>query len=337
MTSVTVIGGGIFGLCCAWELSRRGASVRVFEAGQIGAGASGGHIGALAPHVPDNWNAKKAFQLDSLLMAPDFWAEVAVASGRPTGYARTGRLQPAVDDDALQARIEAAAQRWPAKISMRLICDPQTPLVRSGTWLQDDLTARLNPRAALAALAAAIQQRGGEVIEKTPAPPHPRGPVLWATGVQGLHDLGQDLGRKVGQGVKGQSALLRHDASDSPQIFADGLYLVPHADGTTAVGSTSENSYDHDETDASIDALLARIRALVPALSDAPLIETWAGIRPRTQSRAPILGPWPGRSGHFIANGGFKIGFGVAPKIAHVMADLILTGRDTIPDDFRLT
>jgi glycine oxidase len=49
-----------------------------------------------------------------------------------------------------------------------------------------------------------------------------------------------------------------------------------------------------------------------------------------------MLGAYPGRSGHFIANGGFKIGFGMAPKIAQVMADLILEGRDTIPDGFRV-
>ena len=35
--------------------------------------------------------------------------------------------------------------------------------------------------------------------------------------------------------------------------------------------------------------------------------------------------------GHFIANGGFKIGFGVAPLVAQVMADLVLEGRDRIP------
>jgi glycine/D-amino acid oxidase-like deaminating enzyme len=37
----------------------------------------------------------------------------------------------------------------------------------------------------------------------------------------------------------------------------------------------------------------------------------------------------------FIANGGFKIGFGMAPKIGQVMAALILDGVDLIPDDFR--
>lgn len=48
-----------------------------------------------------------------------------------------------------------------------------------------------------------------------------------------------------------------------------------------------------------------------------------------------MLGTWPGKPGHFIANGGFKIGFGIAPMVGQVMADLILDGRDTIPAEFR--
>ena len=73
----------------------------------------------------------------------------------------------------------------------------------------------------------------------------------------------------------------------------------------------------------------------MPALRDAKVLARWAGVRPRASSRAPLLGAWPGRPGHFLANGGFKIGFGMAPKIAEVMADLVLDGQDTIPVAFR--
>lgn len=311
-------------------MARRGAQVHLIESRLIGAGASGGHVGALAPHTPDRWNPKKAFQLDSLLMAAAFWAEIEAISGLPTGYARTGRLQPVPDAAALQPRLSGAAQHWPDGIGMRVTDTPATPLATPGPWLQDDLTARINPRAALAALAAAIRAKGCKITEGQPAPDHLPGPTLWATGTEGLTTL------NLGKGVKGQSALLAYALPDSPQIFTGDLYIVPHADGTTAIGSTSENSFSHDHPDAQITALIARARALCPALTDAPLIETWAGIRPRATSRAPILGPHPGRPGHFIANGGFKIGFGMAPKIAIIMADLILDGRDAIPDDFRL-
>jgi glycine oxidase len=59
-------------------------------------------------------------------------------------------------------------------------------------------------------------------------------------------------------------------------------------------------------------------------------------VRPRARSRAPMLGPWPGRPGQFVANGGFKIGFAVAPGAADLMADLLLEGRDAIPEAFRV-
>ena len=79
-----------------------------------------------------------------------------------------------------------------------------------------------------------------------------------------------------------------------------------------------------------------RARANVPALRAAPVLARWAGLRPRGRSRAPMLGAWPDRPGHFIANGGFKIGFGMAPKVAEVMADLMLEGRNGIPPGFEV-
>ncbi|TKA94428.1 FAD-binding oxidoreductase, partial [Cereibacter changlensis] len=100
---LTVRGAGIFGLATAWAAARRGAKVRLIETVRIGAGSSGGLVGALAPHVPEQWNDKKAFQFDSLAMAEGWWAEVAEASGLPTGYARLGRYQPLADARAVEA------------------------------------------------------------------------------------------------------------------------------------------------------------------------------------------------------------------------------------------
>ena len=130
--------------------------------------------------------------------------------------------------------------------------------------------------------------------------------------------------------------MLAHAAPNLPQLFADTLHIVPHRDGTTAIGSTSERDYDDPtSTDAQLDDVIARARAAVPALRDAPVIDRWAGVRPRTRSRAPMLGAHPLHDGQFIANGGFKIGFGMAPKVAQVMADLVLDGVDHIPAAFR--
>jgi glycine oxidase len=100
-----------------------------------------------------------------------------------------------------------------------------------------------------------------------------------------------------------------------------------------AVGSTSENVWS---VDGQVDDLIARARAVVPALARADVVERWAGIRPRAVTRQPVLGAWPGRPGVFVANGGFKIGFGMAPKVAEVMADLVLEARDLVPAGMRV-
>ncbi len=343
---VTVRGGGIFGLACAYEMARRGARVRLIETRALGAGASGGTVGALAPHVPENWNPKKQFQLESLLMAPVFWAEVAAAGGQDAGYAQTGRLQPLADAEAVaraESRAEGAATLWQGQASWRVVPAGQfsglVPPSPTGLLVHDTLTGRANPRGAVAALAAAITALGGQIVIGEPSDQTPdQGPVIWATGAPGLADLNAALAHPVGGGVKGQSALLAYDAGPVPQLYAEGLLIVPHADGTVAVGSTAERDYDDPtSTDAQLEALIDRARQMLPPLGSAPVIDRWAGIRPRASSRAPMLGAWPDRPGHFVANGGFMIGFGMAPKVAATMADLVLEGRDTIPAGFRVT
>ena len=337
---VTVMGAGVIGLSVAWICLQRGARVQVIDPNGVAAGASGGIVGALAPHVPEQWNAKKAFQRDSLLMAQRFWAGVEAASGLPTGYARTGRLQPLADDAAValaRSRAVGAATLWDGRASWSVVpathaaWEPPSP---TGLLIHDTLSALIHPRQATHALAAAVTAAGG-LIARDGAP---RGHVVWATGAAGLAELTAAHTRMVGTGVKGQAALFDHDARGQPQLFIDGLHIVPHGDGTTAIGSTTERDFaDGASTDAQLDDLIARARAALPVLSDAPVVARWAGVRPRSRSRAPMLGPHPFRAGEFVANGGFKIGFGMAPLMAERLADLVLDGRDAIPAEFHPT
>ena len=337
---ITVRGAGIFGLSIAWVLTQRGAAVQVIDPHGVGAGASGGIVGALAPHVPDNWNPKKQFQLESLLMAGAFWAEVEEAGGRSAGYARTGRVQPIADEAALalaHARSETAKDLWgdAAHWQVRPIADPKwcAPSA-TGLEIHDSLSGRIHPKQGCIALVAALEACG--VVVSPDGPETSR--TVHATGVAGLEALNANRPRLVGAGIKGQAALLDVGRPDAPQLFADTLHIIPHADGTTAIGSSTEREYDDPTgTDTQLDDIIARARAAVPALADAPVLARWAGLRPRSRSRAPMLGAWPDRPGHFIANGGFKIGFGMAPKVAHVMADLVLEGQNTIPQGFEVT
>ncbi len=339
MVDVTVLGAGVFGLSIAWALLRKGARVRVIDPNGIAAGSSGGVVGALAPHVPEQWNEKKAFQFDSLLMAADFWSGVEAAAGCSAGYGRLGRLQPIADDAALSlahARVAGAQALWQGQAVWEVLSAGQfgtwCPHSPSGWVIHDTLSARLHPRQACHALAAALRAHGADIVREHAL----EGSVIHATGVAGLDAISTQMARSFGNGVKGQAALLDFDMRDAPQLFVDTVHVVPHADGTVAIGSTSERDYDDGtSTDHQLDDIIARCRKAVPALGKARVIARWAGLRPRSRSRAPVLGVHPLYPDQFIANGGFKIGFGMAPKAAEVMADLVLDGVDKIPQAFR--
>ena len=340
MVDVTVMGAGIFGLSVAWACLQKGASVRVIDPNGVGAGASGGLVGALAPHTPERWNAKKAFQFESLILAERFWAEIENVSGCASGYGRTGRLQPIADERTLllaQERAEHSKDLWEGKATWQVVERTQfsdwSPESPTGLLIHDTLSARLHLRFGCFALAQAIRALGGEIVQDGVY----SGQIVWATGAQGLQELSEQLAAPVGNAVKGQAMLLGFSAPEAPQLFADALHIIPHANGTTAIGSTSERDYaSATETDTLLDDVYERAMAAFPVLRDAPILERWAGLRPRAKSRAPMLGAWPGRDGHFIANGGFKIGFGMAPKIGHVMADLVLDQHNAIPEGFRV-
>ncbi len=341
MPQIEVFGAGIFGLTVAWCLQKRGARVRVIEKRHVGAGSSGGIVGAMAPHTPDSWNAKKQFQFESLTASAAFWAEVDAVSGLSSGYGRIGRLSAVDTPRALELALERARNCddfWHGQAEWTVLPVSHfadwMPENATGFLVHDTLSARINPKAACESLARAFQIRGGEIIEGTDQGLGADATVL-ATGYEGLAEMSGRFGRSMGTGVKGQGVLLDFDARDRSQIFAEGIHFVPHENGTLALGSTSEIEWNHDsQTDEKLDALLARAVAICPGLRGAGVVGRWAGIRPRGARRTPVLGRYPGRPDTYVANGGFKIGFGVVVKAGEVMADLILNGQADIPKTF---
>ena len=73
MVDLIVRGAGVLGLTVAWEAAKRGLKVCISDPNGIASMASGGIVGALAPHVPENWNSKKQFQFQGLISAEEFW------------------------------------------------------------------------------------------------------------------------------------------------------------------------------------------------------------------------------------------------------------------------
>lgn len=337
---ITIYGAGAFGLSAAFEAQTRGAKVRVIDPNGVGFGSSGGIVGALAPHTPERWEDKKEFQLESLLMSRDHWPRIEQISGLSTGYGAMGRLQAIPNEhqlDLARFRTGSAETLWKGLAEWRVI-----PVSNAGDWaphtptgwlVHDTLSARINPARACNSLAAAILKQGGEIVTHAA----PEGKVIHATGVWGLEEMSARLGREVGNGVKGQAILLGYDLPNAPQIFTGGVHIIPHNDGTLAIGSTSERYYENPrETDALAEDLLARAIAAMPQLATAPVLKRWAGVRPRAYTRAPMMGADPDRPGEFVFNGGFKIGFGMVPLAAQKLIDMVLEDRDAILTNFKV-
>lgn len=344
-----MVGAGVYGLACALACARRGLRVLVAEATAPGAGASGGPVGALAPHPPEPWSPRKAAQLAALAGAEAYWREVAAEGGVDPGYARVGRAIPLADAAArarAAAQIEAARRRWGGAGSWRIAEAGALPgwiapaAAPAGIALET-LSARLAPRRAVAALAAAAASRGVEIRRGWRAVALGPGRARFAEGEVAAGVVVLAAGMACARlapglpvtGVKGQAARLDAAAPPgAPLLTADGLYVAPCPGGGVAVGSTAEASWAAaSSTDARLDAVIARARRLCPALAGAATLERWAGVRPRAPRPDPMVGPIPGLDRALAATGGFRTGFATAPAAAEAVAALALGGAAILP------
>jgi sarcosine oxidase subunit beta len=69
-----------------------------------------------------------------------------------------------------------------------------------------------------------------------------------------------------------------------------------------------------------------------PALAEAGLERTWAGLYEMTPDRHPVLGPTPGVEGFYLANGFSGHGFQHAPVVGKLLAEMIVDGGATTVD-----
>ena len=107
-------------------------------------------------------------------------------------------------------------------------------------------------------------------------------------------------------------------------VFSKAGYLVSKPDGLIYVGATEEEAgFDARPTVAGIAGLLALVPRLAPTLSTATFVRAWAGLRPGTPDRLPLLGRLPGWQGISLATGHFRNGILLAPVTGVLIADLL--------------
>ncbi len=326
-----VVGAGIFGLWAARHGLKTGKKVLVLEKRRLGAGASGGFMGALMPHMPDRWDKKAELQFDALSELEGLVGELEEDTGTDCGFRRCGRLVPLVHEktrDLVRYRKECAEQHWCGKFNVELM--ENSELGRCSNWLApdcapfgaqwDDFSARIDPRAYLQALASFVAAHG-EIRQDTGVvrlEPETRsvvlengdrvsaGEICVAAGWE-AYDLLQPFmeklndGKPIGRGVKGQAMLLEfaHDDKE-PILFHDGGYVIPQSNNRVATGSTSVNGWQKSdfpeahEFDPRDVGFLEDARRMAPVLKEASIIERWANVRPRNSLKVTGNAPFFG-------------------------------------------
>ncbi|WP_157967577.1 NAD(P)/FAD-dependent oxidoreductase [Cohaesibacter intestini] len=358
---VIIIGGGVFGLSIARATLAAGLSTMLIDKGEIGQGASYGLLGALLPHMSERWNEKKQFQFNALKNLSKVKVQLEEETGMSIGYDRCGRVVPLATANLRERheiRSKEAETLWngPETGYFHRVYEPSnlngwlnTDLCPEG-YAFDNFSARANPRAYCAAAKASVEKRAGTLLECTEVvdikdtgngaevtlksgETLSAGIVVLAAGYRSFPMLERLTGLEaLGKGIKGQALIAKVGQADGlPILYDRKIYVVPHDGGVCAIGSTTEEEWDDENsTDERCDDIWAHANTLCPMLKDAQILQRWAGIRPKATKRDPMVGFLPNSKSIFVATGGFKIGFGLAYDIAQVSVERIAGLETTI-------
>ncbi|MBO0656615.1 glycine oxidase ThiO [Streptomyces triculaminicus] len=363
---VLVIGGGVIGLVTAWRAAQRGLRVAVADPAP-GQGAAQVAAGMLAAVTELHYGEQTllALNLASARRYPAFTAELEEASGVETGYRACGTLAVALDADdrahlrelhALQLRSGLDAQ-WLSGRECRRLEPMLAPGVRGGLRVDGD--HQTDPRRLSRALLTACERAGvvfhrHEAVRALLAGGRAVGAeladgTLLAAG-QTVLAAGSLSGRLAGlpedvlppvRPVKGQVLRLRVPDAYRPFLSRTvravvrgcPVYLVPRENGELVVGATSEElGWDTTVTAGGVYELLRDAHELMPGITELPLVETRAGLRPGSPDNAPLLGP-TALPGLLAATGHYRNGVLLTPVTGDVMAEVLTTGR--LPEEAR--
>ncbi len=331
---VVVVGAGLVGCAVAVELLRDGHDVTVLEKAVPGAEASSAAGGILSPQAECDADGPM-LQLcrAGLAHTRSFAAELRAHTG----------IDPELDvgGTSLVARTHGARERLRARVQWQ-----QALGLRATVFDGDDVTtahfadeARIHPRPYLAATSALMRARGAVVrsavhVERIDAHAHTvwlkdgshvqAHAVVVCAGAWTSLLSGASLRAHDVFPVRGQMLELLSTPGAVPNVmFEDHTYLVPRRDGRVVCGSTMEHvGFDKRTTHDAIADMLQVAWRLAPALIDAPLAGSWAGLRPATRDGLPVIGETRA-PGVWVASGHFRNGILLASITAAVLADAL--------------
>ncbi|MEM7032421.1 MAG: glycine oxidase ThiO [Chloroflexota bacterium] len=356
---IIIIGGGVFGLAIGWRLAQAKVPVTILEKGRVGHGASWAAAGMMMP-----WKLSRVFsdelfalQWESHQRWPDFAAELKAASGVDFYLRDEGRFFTALSDKAVRRfrrqydyhRQVGVPVEWLEGDNIRRQEPLFGPEVQAAIF--SPIARWVDARQVIRALRQAFLNAGGilkegtEVVRIQASENSVQGvqldhemieakTVILAAGAWSGHipGLSKPLQRFV-EPIKGQTLTLQM-SPDTVQLrypIIGPVYLVPRSGNQLIVGPTTEDEagFQINPTVGGVHEILSKAQQIVPSITQLPILEMGAGLRPTSEKRQPVLGP-TSTKGLILASGGHSHGFLLTPIVADAFVQLIL--RHTVFD-----
>jgi glycine oxidase ThiO len=329
---VVIIGGGVIGLTLALELRRAGLSVTVLDKHQAGREASWAAGGMIANFEAGPHPLFRKLANASAEIFPTYVTVLQDESGINVDLRCDGTIRFIDPDDS-----EHPSEGTPLSQEALQEIEPYLEYSGPAVLLQQNC---LDPRLLIEALLKAALGLGVHI----------------ATGADVTH-LQIEEGRAVaavttktryaaktivncagawsGQfspvpiptlPIKGQMLALIPEKKDLIRhvVYGNGVYVIPRGDGRAVIGSTVEDvGFDKRVSPEVVQRLHQSAAVLFPELGEARIHEDWAGLRPGTPDKFPIMGT-TSVEGYFVATGHYRDGILLAPITAQLMSQLIL-------------
>jgi glycine oxidase len=348
--AVIVIGSGVVGAACAWELASAGCKVRVLDARRPGLGASRASAGILAPFIEGHpASPLRDLGRESLARYDAFIHRLRAESRQDVLYARCGTFEVALTTEEAEALAEASGMLWRAGVEARWVppaviedLEPAVARNASGALLipmhafvgvtaltEAAIAAAVGHGATVHADVGALEVRaapGGGVSVRTSTETWESDAVVMAAGSWSAGILVEGADPIPVRPIRGQLLVLEAPAGLIRHIvWGKSGYLVPWPDGSILAGATVEDvGFDEQPTDAARTALIEMAAALVPALTTAGVAEVRVGLRPHGPDDLPLLGRSRAVPGLVYATAHYRNGVLLAPLTAEVVRDLVL-------------
>lgn len=356
---IIIVGAGIVGAACARECARGGLRVLVLDRGPISGGTTGagmGHIVVmddseaqfaltsysrqlwleLLPHLPDDveyevcgtlWVAADEEEMAEVQRKQQFYADrgvkveeldaAGVAKAEPNlrkGMAGGLRV---VEDGVLYppcATRYLLDQAQKSGATLRTNTGVRGLLAEGGVVLEDGTRIAagraLNaagPWSPALAPGLPVRKRKGHLVITDRAPGFAHHQIIELGYLKSAHSMGKD---------------------------SVAFNIQPRRTGQILIGSSRQFEAEGTEVNQAIlDRMLKRAIEYMPALGDLAATRIWAGHRPATPDKLPIIGPSNDNDRIWLATGHEGLGITTALGTGRLIADLLLGKPPGIPPE----